>query len=111
MAVTVVSGVTDIFRDTSSGGGGITSMQITEVATTYTVVVPDDIVIATGTFTVSLPPLSTALKSVTIKSTIGGGTITLDGDGSETIDGALTQAITSGTSITVAPSSTEWVII
>lgn len=93
------------------GGGGITSMQITEVSTTYTVVILDDIVIASGTFTVSLPPLSTALKSVTIKSTIGGGTITLDGDGSETIDGALTQAITSGTSITVAPSSTEWVII
>lgn len=83
---------------------------IQNVSTTYIVGILDDTIIATGTFTVTLPPLSTAIKPVTVKSTIGGGTITLDGDGAETIDGALTQAITAGTSIDATPSSTEWVI-
>lgn len=94
------------------GGGGITSMQIVETGVAYLVLVTDDIILAKGTFTVSLPPFLSANKSMTIKSVAGGGTITVDPDGSEVIEGQATHTLTVGTSITISPTVTDdWVII
>ena len=84
---------------------------IVEITGTYTVLINDDIVIGDGTFTINLPPVASAIKILFIKSKAGGGTITVDPDGSETIEGSATHALTSGTAITIVPSSTGWQII
>ena len=107
MTITRGSGVTFGFGN----GGGITSMQIIEVNTAYTVSVADDVILATGTFTVSLPPLSTVVKPVTIKSVLGGGTITINPDGAELIEGGLTFLLTPGTAITTTKSASGWEIL
>ncbi len=57
--------------------------------TTYTVVSTDDLVRCNGTFTVNLPVATGSGKVYQIKN-IGTGTITIDGDSSDTIDGELT---------------------
>jgi len=79
---------------------------------TYTITLLDYIVECTAnTFTVTLPALSTVpYGRIFIIQNSGAGTITLDGDASETIDGATTQAIAQYNSITVA-RGTEWLII
>ena len=82
---------------------------IVEVAAIYTTSASDAAVIATGTFTISLHALSTATEEIVIKSILG--TITIDGDGSETIEGSTTINITSGQSVTLIPTSTEWTIV
>lgn len=84
---------------------------IVEVSSTYTATTSDDVIVGSGTFTIDLPPVATAIKNVSIKSVAGGGTLTVDGDGSETIDGSATQIITAGTAITISPTSSGWVII
>lgn len=93
------------------GGGGIDTMQIVETAIAYAALSSDDIILATGTFTVSLPPVASGVKSLSIKSVLGGGTITVDPDGAETIEGLATQALTAGTAITISPSTGGWLIV
>ena len=75
---------------------------IVAVTTTYQVQVDDDIVSATGTFTVTLVPIATAVKEVTIVAI--SGTITLAADA--TIQTPTT--LTTGTSVTVYPASGQW---
>jgi len=82
---------------------------IVEVSAIYTTSASDAAVIATGTFTITLHALSTATEQIVIKNV--SGTITVDGDGSETIDGSLTQVITTDQSLTLIPTSTGWVIV
>ena len=102
----------DILAATSGGGGGITSMNIIEVSSAYLVLTSDDIVIGDGTFNITLPPVSTAVKSLTIKSSIGGGILTILPDGSELIEGATSQALAVEESITIVPTaSNDWEII
>lgn len=88
-----------------------TSQIIVETDSAYTILPADDIIVADGTFIVTLPALTLAVKSVRIKSLIGGGTVTLDGSGGETINGSVSQAITPDSSLTVVPTSSEWVIL
>lgn len=93
------------------GGGVITSMNIKEVSSNYLVLITDDIISGTGTLNVTLPPVSTALKSLTIKSTTG-SVITVIANGSDTIEGSPTQVLSSEESITIAPTATnDWEII
>lgn len=82
---------------------------VTEVTATYTVLLTDAAVIATGTFTVTLPSLSLSTDEVTIKSALG--TITVTGDESETIEGGLTITLTSGQSATLVPTTSNWIVI
>ena len=110
MAVTTTSGVTDLFF-TESGAGGLGSYNIIETNTAYVATISDDVIIANGTFIITLPLVANADRVVRIKSTVGGGTITVDGNGSETIDGSLTVALTAGNAATLSPSSSEWVIL
>ncbi len=84
---------------------------IVETAVNYAQLLPDDIIIVSATSTVSLVALSTATKPITIKSLQNGGVVTVDGDGSETIEGFATHTLSPGTSITISPSSIEWLII
>jgi len=82
---------------------------IVEVSTAYTTSNADAVIIATGTFTVTLHLLSTANKEIAIKSSLG--IITVAADGSDTIEGLASIDITTGQSVTLVPTTSEWVII
>ena len=87
-------------------------MNIVNTGVAYLALTTDDIILATGTFTIDLPPVASGVKSLTIKSILGGGSITVDPDGAELIEGAANNVLTAGTAITIAPSNTvDWVII
>lgn len=82
---------------------------IVEVSTDYTTQTQDAIVIGTGTLTITLVPLASADREITIKTLTGG--LTLTGNGSELIEGSATQILASGQSLTIVPGSTGWSII
>ena len=86
--------------------GGI--RDITEVTSTYSTNANDAAVIATGTFTITLHTLASASQEIVIKTV--SGSITVDGNGSETIEGISTLLITTGQSFTLIPTSIGWVI-
>lgn len=88
--------------------------------TTYTVLPEDDrgtilSDVSGGSFTITLPAVSSVLKGfeITIKKTdSSSNTLTIDGDGSETIDGALDQDITiENSAITIISDGSSWRII
>lgn len=83
-----------------------TAEDIIEVSANYQVLVTDDIIVATGTLTVTLPLLSNADKKVAIKSI--SGTVTVDGNGS-TVEAPV--SLTAGQANTYVPVSTGWVQI
>ena len=82
---------------------------VNEITSTYTTTNSDSTVIATGTFTVNLHPLATAQRVMVIKCITG--SVTVDGNGSETIEGATTHVLGAAESITIAPTSIGWEII
>jgi len=67
---------------------------------TYTLVPEDEVVLCTGTFTISLMAADGGGGVYTLKN-IGTGVITVDADGTETIDGELTQVLLENDSITI----------
>ncbi len=89
---------------------GGSAQNVVEVSGNYTVLITDDFIADTGPGTVTLPLSSTAVKHVTVKSVLGGGTLTLTPSGSDTIDGAASQAININASLTVWPVSAGWLI-
>lgn len=90
---------------------GITSMNMIEVTSNYLALTTDDIILGTGTFNVTLPPVASGVKSLSIKSTTGSA-VTVIADGSELIEGSATQALGSEESITIVPTNNnDWVII
>ena len=80
--------------------------------TSYTVQASDrgKMITANGTFTIDLLAAATAGAGFEFTAkNIGSGTITIDGDGSETIDGAATFAIiTQYNAITLQSDGTNW---
>jgi hypothetical protein len=75
----------------------------------YTATINDDVILCDGTFTVTLPAASTATGCRLNIKNIGTGTITIDGNGSETIDGSTT--LTMGMryySYTIVCNGTAW---
>ncbi len=85
-----------------------------DVTTSYSVVTTDDYISADatgGSLTISLLALADApVKPISIKKTAGGAnTVTIDPNGSETIDGSATEVISSdGNAVTIVPHATEW---
>jgi hypothetical protein len=67
---------------------------ITNVSNTYIVDPGDEVIRCDGTFTVTLPPATGSGVAYCIKN-IGTGVITIDGNGSETIDGVTTKTLLS----------------
>lgn len=80
--------------------------------TTYTANEADQTINCTsGTFTVSLPTAASISGRIyTIKNT-GAGTITIDPNGSETVDGSTTVSLTQYESKTVMSDGTNWIMI
>lgn len=91
---------------------GSFSLPYIEVTSTYTITSLDYTVnCPSGTFTVTLPTaVGISGRIYTVKNS-GIGLITLDGDGSETIDGSATQPISAGNSLTVQSTNAGWIIL
>ena len=83
-----------------------------DIATTYTILSTDKVINCTAnTFTVTLPTaVGLRGQQFTIKNS-GVGIITLDGNGTETIDGALTLTLATKVCYTVASNGTNWIIL
>jgi hypothetical protein len=66
-----------------------------------------------GSFTITLPAAATAGsgKVLVVKNIAGSNTVTIDADGSETIDGAATAVVYFGASYTIICNGTAWFII
>lgn len=94
---------------TSLRNAGYTS---TTQAVTYTALTTDGVILASGTITVNLYAVAgNAGRVLQIKNT-GSGTVTVDANGAETIDGATTFALdVQYFSITLYCTGAEWVII
>lgn len=87
------------------------TVRYTSKVANYTVLDIDYLIDCTsGTFTVTLPPVVVVGKTYIIKNS-GTGVITLEGDGTETIDGALTLVLNQYDSYTVVSNGANWIII
>jgi hypothetical protein len=67
------------------------------------------VVNCTNTITVNLPTAADVGREYIIKNS-GAGTITVDPDGAETIDGAATFTLATGACITIVSTGTNWII-
>lgn len=83
------------------------------VAKTATYIAADDYTIdcTANSFTVNLPTAVGITGRIYVIKNSGAGVITIDPDGSETIDGAATQAVVSGASFTIQSTGANWIVI
>lgn len=93
------------------GGAGVSIKNVNEVISNYTAVDSDNVIICDGTFTVTLMTASANLGLELNIKNIGTGTITIEGDGSETIDGVASFNIEENDCLTVVSDGTNWIII
>ncbi len=89
---------------------------VTAVTTTYTAAATDDVILGDasgGAFTVTLPTaVGIPGKRYTVKRTSASNNVTVDGDDSETIDGAATKALaTQYAFLTIVSDGANWQII
>lgn len=86
------------------------SVYAVSVSAAYNVQLLDNVILANGTFTVTLPngPETTGRRYV-IKN-VGSGTITVDG-GSGNIEGSATYTLIAGQSVDVVSDGTNYFII
>jgi len=107
----------ELYKLNSSGeesliGGGGGNPSVTTKTGNYTATTDDDTIRCNGTLTITLPTaIGNDGKTFDIKN-IGTGTVTIDGDGSQTIDGELSvsNSIQYDT-ITVRSNGSNWDII
>lgn len=73
------------------------------------------VVYSGSSYTISLPPAADVLGHIFIftrSGTGGSGNITIDADGSETIDGSASKIITNAyDSFTIVSTGSEWIVI
>jgi hypothetical protein len=85
---------------------------IKSINSTYSASVNDRVLLCNGTFTINLPSVSSANGITYVIKNIGTGTITIDGNASETIDGATTKTISSQyNSVRIVCNGSAWFII
>ena len=100
-----------LWLDTSTATTASDGLPFTTQTTTYTILSSDSTVFCSGTFTATLPSaVGLGGKIFNVKN-IGTGTITLEADGTETIDTSLNLSISSMDAITVFSDGIEWWII
>jgi hypothetical protein len=104
-----VTGLTQTSGITSTGG--ITFKQVT-INSSYTATTSDYMIDVTGgTFTVTLPSAVGIQGRLLVIKNNGGGAVTVDPYGSETIDGKLFVILGETNSIQIASNGTEWVAL
>jgi len=77
----------------AGGGGGKFTGNVSAITSTYVATADDDVLLCTGTFTVTLYAASGNSGESLIVKNCGGGTITITGDGVETIDDGLVSVL------------------
>jgi hypothetical protein len=111
--------LTKVVSTTGGGGGGgytivnVTSTTHTATETSGTVILLVDATTAGGNVTINLPTaVGNTAQFIINKIDSGVNTVTIDGSGSETINGALTQVIyTQYVSLSVVSNNANWFII
>lgn len=84
---------------------------ITTKTGNYTATPEDSFIMCNGTFTVTLYATSGQTGRVLHIKNIGSGTVTVDGNASETIDGSLTIPVTPNESFRMVNDGSNWYII
>jgi DNA-binding beta-propeller fold protein YncE len=94
--------------------------KITTVATTYTVLLTDDIIVSNGAapFTITLPPAASAYDAATGTGSVfqfintDTDDVTIEGDGAETINGAANVLLdVQFERLCVVSDGTQWLIV
>ena len=89
--------------------GGIT-VPHTQVTGTYLVTADDYLIESTsGTFTINLPTAVGIKGKLYVIKNSGSGTITIDPNSSETIDGSSTQTLTEKEALSIQSNGTNWI--
>jgi hypothetical protein len=106
------SGNDELEVNGSISGIGFKQAYVTKTGT-YTATTDDYVIDCTsGTFTVTLPASSGRTGRILIIKNSGAGTITVDGNGAETIDGAATYSLAvQYATIQIISDGTDWKII
>lgn len=94
----------------STVSGNITLSYVSKTAN-YTLTSTDTWVKCDGTFTITLPTAIGITGKQYIISNVGTGVITVDANGSQTIQGDLTQDIYQYESLTIASDGANWIVI
>lgn len=107
---TYQSVTTDAYGRVVSGESGIVLPVVTKSAN-YTATSGDYAILCSATLTLSLPAAaSNTGRSYAVRNT-GAGTVTIDPNSTEQIDGAATKALTSGQFATIVCDGTQWFTI
>lgn len=96
--------------------GRVQALAVRTTTTATTLTAGDDVLLVdttAGNLTITLPAASTHRgHAFTVKKTVAANTLTLDGAGAETIDGAATLAwATQWTAYTVVSDGTAWYVL
>lgn len=90
----------------------VSGQRIVTKTGTYTTTLNDSVILCNGTFTVNLLASASAYYlgrgRPLLLVNIGSGTVTADGNASETINGSLTVALGPGQSLFIFPDGTGW---
>jgi hypothetical protein len=87
-------------------------LNLTTKTDDYTLLSDDVVVLASGTFTLTLPATSNLTGKLYHIKNIGTGIITVDGNNNETIDGGLIAVIENQyESITIVSDGSNWYIL
>lgn len=84
---------------------------VLEVSVNYVLSASNDVLLVNGTYTATLPTAAGITGKVFTIKNIGTGVVTVDGDGSETIDSSTTVTLDPEEAIKVVSDGTEWWII
>lgn len=112
----VVADSTGVLSTQAIPGGG-SAYTVTSVSTTYSETATSGTKIikantTSGTFVITLPIAVGNTGTLIIKKTAGSAALTIDGEGTQTIDGGLTAVLNKvDESITLVSDNTNWLII
>ena len=98
---------TYIYNGDSVVGGA----PIRDISATDTFLTTDYTLNATGTYTVNLPTAVGIKSKIYVIKNSGVGTITVDADGTETIEGSLTLTVLTTEAYTMQSDGANWIVI
>jgi len=83
---------------------------IVEVSGNYSQEIDDDVIVITGPANLTLIQASTAVKSVSVKSKLGGGDVVLLPFAGDTVNATTSVTLTNGTANKFTPITLDWEI-
>jgi hypothetical protein len=102
----------NIFKAIDSNLQFVTRPNTTSVTSTYTVIDSDSVILANGTFAVTIPFAKPSLNRSLVIKNIGSGTVTVTAQSGEYIDGDATYAMAAQyDTVQIVSDGTDWHII